>query len=41
MDNLLKEMTLDNIPAAVGGPFQLYNEPFAFNTAPGDHIREI
>ena len=34
MESLLKEMTIENVPAAIGGDFQLYNEPFEFDVSP-------
>ena len=34
MDSLLKEMTMDNVPVALGGNFDLFNEPFEFDVSP-------
>ena len=34
MDQLLKEMTIDHIPVALGGKFELFNEPFEFDVSP-------
>jgi hypothetical protein len=31
METLLKDVDYDNIPALLGGGFQLYNEPFTFD----------
>ncbi len=33
MEQLLKEMTIENVPAVLGGDFQLYNEPIEFDVS--------
>ena len=33
MDHVLKDMKKENIPAMLGGEFQLYNEPFEFDVS--------
>jgi hypothetical protein len=38
METLLKDVDYDNIPALLGGGFQLYNEPFTFDGGASKHF---
>lgn len=33
MNSLLKDISIENIPACLGGQFDLYNEPYTFDTS--------
>lgn len=35
LDHLLPDISKENIPAILGGDFQLYNEPFPFDLSEG------
>eukprot|EP01033_Poteriospumella_lacustris_P014146 gene14146-10099_t len=34
LNNLQKDIAIENIPTCLGGEFELYNEPFTFDTSP-------